>query len=155
MSGLGSAKARCDLMCCSWLEFSVIDFSVILLIFLSMRHSCFMGFPSAAAGGFDCTWSCCGGGRLDSCFYCNSGRVTEVERNEGESDWWKDGLTFKKTNVDLLSKRDHWDWKGLSVALPFSSPLPVPPAPLSQSSGLCITSFLWPHSGLYDEACAF
>lgn len=42
-------------------------------------------------------------------FYCNSGRISEVERNERES---TDGCmvsVFIKTKVDLLSKRDDQD----------------------------------------------
>ena len=42
-------------------------------------------------------------------FYSNSGRVSEVERNERESDRQTYGLRFIRTKVDLLSKQDEWD----------------------------------------------
>lgn len=42
-------------------------------------------------------------------FYSNSGRISEVERNERESAWWMDGLRFIKSKVDLLFKRDKRD----------------------------------------------
>lgn len=46
-------------------------------------------------------------------FYSNSGGVSEVERNERESDGRTDGrmdgIRFRKTRVDLLSKQDNSD----------------------------------------------
>lgn len=57
-------------MRCCWWEYSVIDFAAFLLIILPMsaQHSWFYGFLSAGTGGFDFTWSSCGGGCHDSSF---------------------------------------------------------------------------------------
>lgn len=43
-------------------------------------------FPLAGAGQFDCSWSYHGGGCHDSVTNSNLGSVSEVEKNERESD---------------------------------------------------------------------
>lgn len=113
----------------SWWDYSVIDSAVVLLIFLSMwsstQYSRFPGFPLARAGGVWLyvapLWQ-----RLSRLlvFTVTQGEAVRWKGMRGSlTDWRTDGLSFIKTEVDLLSKRDNWDWKGRSVAL--SSPLLV------------------------------
>lgn len=58
-------------MRCCWWEYSVIDFGRIInrKAAMSAQHSWFYGFLSAGTGGFDFTWSSCGGGCHDSSFF--------------------------------------------------------------------------------------
>lgn len=75
---------------CAWWEFSVIDFAVILLIFLSMgrstQHSWFVGSLELEQEYLTVHGHAVVKVVTTPGFYSNSGRVSEVERNERQSD---------------------------------------------------------------------